>query len=302
MSKKLIKKLNTKEFEKPGILRNIFYSFFIHPILNVLSLHHQSQVKKSHKLANDVIEYKTSHKALEIIYTSKYSSFSKSLSEKLFYHIWMNTNNARGLRNRLSITENCIEEHIRFFYAKGERDLQLLSIASGSARSFLEVLQRLKGLHNLKIHITFLDKSNSALEYSKGLFSDFDTGEIKCTFKWIQDTANNFLRNLPEGQNYHLVEMVGLMDYFDDKKAGDVSKAVHNKLKSNGCFVTANIISNKEKTFMSNIVDWKMIYRKPVDFLNIILKTDFSQNNTIAYVEPMGVHVIIKAIKDDYSN
>jgi ppGpp synthetase/RelA/SpoT-type nucleotidyltranferase len=222
--------------------------------------------------------------------------FSK-FHERLFYKLWMQTNNAKAVRNRLKVTECLIEKHIRFLYDVFDlREISLLSIASGSARSFLDVFKRIKDLDDLKINMTFLDKSEAALEYSKKIFNVSEFEDEKYDFTWVSGTANGYLNSL-EGVHFHLVEMVGLMDYFDDEKVIQTFSSIYETLTKNGCLVTANIIPNSEQKFVTNLIGWRMIYRQPNDFVRLVESAHFEKENIKHIVEPLKVHTIVSAIK-----
>ncbi len=287
--------INDKKLEKRSFFRWILNKLFLHPVLNSLPATVRGTVKKTHHSAKEVIKNKTTHAALEVLYGGKNKESSKTLKEKFFGYIWMHTDNARGVRNRLTITENEIENNVRRLYENGIKEMRLLSIASGSARSFLDVLKNVSDINDLKIHVTFLDKSELALEYSKGLYSVEDFGHNRFSFEWVKGTANTFLNNLGDDKKFHLVEMVGLMDYFDDEKVEKIMNSICNKLFDDGALVTANIIHNNEERFVTNVVGWRMIYRQPDEFAKLVALAPFS--TVTKQVEPLNVHTIVTAVK-----
>ena len=65
------------------------------------------------------------------------------------------------------------------------------------------------------VFVTFLDKNPYALEYSKNLAKDLPK---HFNLHWVEDTASSFPKYLDNKPDLNLVEMVGLLDYFDDEK------------------------------------------------------------------------------------
>jgi hypothetical protein len=285
-------------FEKNPFYRRALYTGLIQPILNRLPAHSQSRIKKSHKMAKDVIENRTSHRALEVLYTGGYQQASTSFKKKVSRAVWMNTDNVIGVRNRLLLVEREITNHLQNLATQNsKKEIRLLSIASGSARSFVDVLSRITLPHGTSLSVTFLDKNPLALEYSRGLVAAASFDSSQYSFYWEEGTANAYLNGLGASVEFDLIEMVGLMDYFDNEKAIATMSAIREHLCSNGCMLTANILPNKEQRFISDVVDWHMIYRTPDSFAALAEKAGFSREKITGYVEPMRVHVLLRACK-----
>ena len=122
-----------------------------------------------------------------------------------------------------------------------------------------------------------------------------DFNPKKFTFEWINGTANSFLNGLDKNSHYNLIEMVGLLDYFDDEKIKQTMMSIYNVLYDGGVLVTANIAPNSEQKFVTNVVGWSMIYRQPEEFLKLVASVPFGK--VIKQVEPLGVHTVVTAIK-----
>lgn len=284
-----IEKIN---YETNSFLKEIFDFFFI-PILNNLPPDLKSAVKKTHKSAKEVIENKTSHKALEVLYNKGERKERVNLLEKFFQKIWFSTNNAKAVRNRLK----AVEKEIYYFGENiiKEKDLKIFSIASGSARAVIESIEKLNVPENRKVFVSFLDKNPEAIKYSKEkvLNMNFNKNFI---FDWYTDTASNFDKHLEKG-NVDIIEMVGLLDYFDDEKIIKIFSKIKKKLNKNGVFITANIDNNKERKFVTNFIDWKMIYRNNKDLRKLAVEAGFDKNKIKIYYEPLKIHAILIAKK-----
>jgi len=261
------------------------------PILNSLPANFRGFVKKTHRSAEGVLDNVTSHKALEILYSNgQLGMTSKSLVEKIFHKIWFNTNNSKAVRNRLKITKKEIHKAAEYLIKNGE-DLNILSIASGSARAVLEAVHTLEIPQGNKVNITFLDKNPEAIKYSKNLVKEFKLSK-NFNLNWITDTASNFPKYFKDSK-LNIVEMVGLLDYFSDDKVEKIFKMIQANLKNGGTFIAANIDHNNEEKFVTNLVGWSMVYRSAEKLAKLALLAGFENSKTMAYYEPLKIHSVL---------
>lgn len=154
-------------YETNSFLGDFFYSKLFIPFLNLLPAGFSKIIKKSDGAAAHVIEQKTSHNALETLYGSGRTHKSKNIFQKFFRYVWFNMDNPKAVRNRLRLTKKEINLAIRNITSH-KKQIKLLSIASGSARSTVEVLRSFDS-NDLDIEVSFLDKNPQALECSKAL-------------------------------------------------------------------------------------------------------------------------------------
>lgn len=280
------------KLENNSLFRNIFNIFFI-PILNSLPKDFKKIIKKTNNAASVVIENATTHKALEVLY-SKGDLFSfKGLGNRFFKYVWFNLENTKGVRNRLKFVKREISNHLKQI-SKIDKEINIISIASGSSRAVVEVVQNEEYLRDTKLSLTFLDKSEHAIDYSKNLSTKISHLPIK--LEWIHGTVGSFLSNPPE-KKFDIVEIVGLLDYFDDKKTEEVFRGIYNILQDGGILITANICHNKEEKFVTKIIDWPMIYRSPDELANLVYAGGFDYNKMKVFYEPLKIHGIVVAKK-----
>ncbi len=284
-----------ESLEKRKYAYDILYKTIIRPILNTLPSRAQVKIRKSHKFADEVIEHKTSHKALDIIYSDKYADTERSHFKKISYYVWRHTDNVIGVRNRLRLVKREIASTLnQITTPNSDETVSILSIAAGSSRSILEVLVDHKCEHLKKIEIEFLDKNPQALNYSKLLAAQYQDSFCACySFFWHEGNANAFLESLPSAKKYDVVEMVGLLDYFDDKKVVTTLQNIRSHLKQGGVLLTGNILPNKEQRFITNVVGWKMMYRTPAKMFELSKMAGFERENVRIFVEPLGVHGLL---------
>jgi hypothetical protein len=281
------------QYEANGIVRGVFNRLFLLPF-NLIPKQSRSIVRKSHKSVDEIVQHATTHHALEILYKKGHKDHSRGLLQKLVHHIWFNTGNSRAVRNRLRLVKRELTKALKDLIAKGD-DVSILSIASGSARAVVEsILDARPG--TAPISAIFLDKNPQALEYSKELLHSYKLDEL-ATIKasWVNGTAETFVRSQPP-KSFNVIEMVGLLDYFDDEKAVSIFSAIRDSMKSPGVFITANICPNPEEAFITKTIDWRMIYRTAEDLGALLLRAGFQKDEIALYYEPLKVHVVAVVI------
>lgn len=251
-------------------------------------------IKKSNKSARHVVENKTSHDALETLYHRGEDIPDKGLVQRVAKKVWFNLDNSRAVRNRLKIVRHEISQIVTSLDEESE-NINILSIASGSARSIVEAIRGLDiPEHHGKINLFFLDKSPKALAYSKKLVSDLLP---KYKASWIEDTASSFPKHLSAETMPHIVEMVGLLDYFTPEKTGNLLKIIYDNMQDGGYLVTANIIDNHEREFLTKVIGWEMIYKNPEQLAKIATEAGFNMDKMRIVHEPLGIHFVLVAQK-----
>ena len=280
--------------EKDGSHRNP-YNFFVVPLLNALPPRLRNTAKKTNRAAREVIEHKTTHRALEVLYQEPDAPRPKtSAIEELFYKIWFSTSNSKAVRNRLKIVKRELKHACTELFSRGE-DVRLISIASGSARAVIEALNELTVPAGKSVKVLFVDKSPHALEYSKRLAGETGLTQ-RYPLSWAEDTASKFMQHHQDGSP-NIVEMVGLLDYFDDTKMHDLFENIHTNLAPGGYFITGNIAHNRERKFVTKFIGWKMVYRFAQEVARAMENVGFDPHNIRPYYEPMRVQSVVVAQK-----
>lgn len=289
-----------QQYETNSIAKSILNIFLI-PFLNILPSSFNKLIKKTNKEAGEVIRTATSHHAIEILYN--YRSYKiKNPIQRLFYYVWFNLNNPKAVRNRLKLVTREVRNAIKRFDRQNS-NIHILSIASGSARAIVDALLAVETLDHLRltdnnIHITFLDKNQHACEYSKNLIQK-QQWEKKYDFRWINDTASSFPLHFKNNgwKTPDIVEMVGLLDYFNNEQTIKILSLIYTNLTTGGILITANIKNNKERRFITNVIGWKMIYKDPNNFLELMISAGFKKENIKIIYEPLKIHFVVIAKK-----
>lgn len=293
------------DWEKNSFSKKLLNIFLI-PIMNLLPRSFRGIVRRTDKAAEGVMKNVTLHSAIEIIYLNgdyvnhRHKITKRNFLNYLFKVIWFTTNNAKGLRNRLRLVRHAIKIEMKSLVEKGE-PIKLLSIAAGSARAVIEALEELYLEGEIpvdyKIEIDFLDKNPDALTYSKDLLADSALEMKNLKVVWHAMTIGDFVEQIQANhKKFNIIEMVGLMDYFDDDKVHTTFKKLYSILDSeNGMFITANIADNWERPFLTKVVGWdNMYYRDLEDFANLtVAAAPYDQKKSVALYEPMRIHGLV---------
>ncbi|MCK9393679.1 MAG: class I SAM-dependent methyltransferase family protein [Candidatus Paceibacterota bacterium] len=238
------------------------------------------------KSSRKVKEYASSWRALDIVYNHPFS-YSKTIGNLVDEYYW-NGLNCQGLRNRRKL----IKEELRNVILKinEKKEIKIISLACGSAEVLIEIMAELK-TKGIKIKALLIDIDEDALERAKELAKQYNLLEDIKTEKnsthSIIEIANKFKPDI--------IEMMGFIDYLKQEDAINLAKDIKESLNPNGYFVTCNINHNLEQYFLTWVINWPMIYRKPKELIEISTKAGFESQRII--YEPLKIHGILIAKK-----
>lgn len=279
-------------YEKIGAVRRAVDFVWI-PFINLMSEEFGGRLISKSQNASDVKKHKTTHKALELMYDFDGKlKFHNGFVNGLFTYIWFHLRNPKAVRNRLKLVKKIIREII---LTSKKTELNIMSLGAGSARAILEVLAEIekKGINHPVVRAKFIDISETALNYSKELAEKL---AIKSTLYWQLDKAQN-LDNTSQNFRPDVIEMVGLLDYFNEEKALQLVKIIFEYLNDDGVLVSCNIMDNPEREFVNNVIDWRMIYRTEKDIESLIINSGFKAENASIIIEPLKIHCLFIAKK-----
>lgn len=267
------------------------YNKFLASMLNSMPVSFRKFIKKTDEAASSVLDNITNHDALETLYSKGKRFKSKKLPQKIFQSIWFSLNNSKAVRNRLKFVSRELQLYLKGA-SSSNKEISIMSIASGSSRAIIEVIEKGDFIKPNNLSVTFLDKNPHAIDYSKRLSKNITHFNLK----WINDTVGNFFKNESD-QKFDIVEIVGLFDYFEDEKVLETLKSIFSVLKKDGIVITANINHNNEKKFIHDVIGWKMIYRTAEELENLVKKAGFLGHKVKVFYEPIKIHSIVIAQK-----
>lgn len=191
--------------------------------------------------------------------------------------------NRQAVTNRLKISIKTLAEAIESFAA--EKEVRLLSIASGSAQAVVEAMKR----HTqLNIKAVLIDADISAINEAKQLIQKAGFND---QFSFVHNTTNA-LEKVAADFKPHIIEMVGFLDYRPRSQAIALIDRIRQQLPEGGCFITCNIRKNREKIFLDWILLWTMIYRSEEEFADLLVHGGFETKNINLVYEPFKIHGI----------
>lgn len=233
-----------------------------------------------------VKEYAATWRAMDIVYNHPYpyrKTFRGFIDDFYWYSI-----NCQGLRNRLKL----IKDELRGTIAKVKHDgeVRIISLACGSAEASIEIMAEFKK-KGLKVRAILIDIDGEALKRAEKLAEHYG---IKDQIETRKESIYN-LSDFSLGFKPHIIEMLGFLDYVDQKQAISLAQKMQEALEPRGFFLTCNITNNIEQHFLKWVINWPMVYRKPEELAEIATKTGFNDYRLI--YEPMKIHGVLIAQK-----
>lgn len=231
-------------------------------------------------------EHVATHRALDVVYffdkmIPTLNGFEKWVS--IFWLKWVMIN-PKAVRNRLKLVhKELLKQVIDYTNETGRKEINLLSVACGSAPAVFEVTKEFQQ-NGIKLNVTLLDLDEEALEYCAKI-----ADEIGIQIKLVNASTRS-LSDFFKREQFDIVEMVGFLDYRNHDQSVALLTNIRNLLKKDGRLLTANIIGNSEVYFMKLIVSWPMNYKKPNELADISRAAGFRETKVIK--EPIGIHAV----------
>lgn len=227
--------------------------------------------------------------ALDILYD--WEDIRKKMGDDLGSKItkfWFdNMANRKALSNRKKVVSSLLVDAIDAFI--DEPEVRIISIASGSARAVIEAVKECK---HENVRVILIDKDEEAIlnakrnAFKSGLFDKF---EFICDSTRCLENFSDF--------RPHIVEMVGLVDYYSNEKASKLIARVRKIMLKSGFFITGNINKNPEKLFLDWGLLWPMCYKCPDELKGIMINAGFSPEKVSIFYEPLKIHGVSIAQK-----
>lgn len=191
--------------------------------------------------------------------------------------------NRQAVTNRFKVVIDLLAAAFSEFPA--DKEIRLLSIASGAAQ---EVIEAMKKCPHLNIKVLLLDADASAINEAKKLVRE---AGFDARFSYIHDTIK-VIENAASVFQPHIIEMVGFLDYRSRSQAITLIDRIKMQLPEGGIFITCNIRKNREKIFLDWVLIWPMIYRSEEEFADLLVCGGFPAENIRLVYEPFKIHGI----------
>lgn len=235
--------------------------------------------EQSETLAH-IKKYAASWRALEVIY-----NYEERPGDP-WANLWVsNMANAQAVRNRLLLEKAMLEFYLRKFW---QRPIRALSIASGAAQGLLESVANLeKEGYTFELQLLDADEGAGPVAYQRR-----DALGVQSPVVFQQ--ANAFKLSKYVHSPAHLVEMMGLLDYLDDKVAEKLLIRIREMMDPAGLLMVCHIHDNPEVEFMRKVIDWGnnplMLYRDKLHVEKLLSAAGYEIER--ADTEPHGIHTV----------
>lgn len=285
------------ELERHSFLTKVLRIFTV-PFLNAIpSVFLRGVMKKTSKDAGTVVHKGGSTHALEAMYTRYHRGlFSRGVAQgfaDIFWHHLISQ--PKAIRNRLRIVKNLLKSKVVSLVEdrklKHDRSpISILSVAGGSSRSLIHMISDIQRENiECSIEVITIDKDKTALDVGEKVAHE---NSVSNNFRWIEGKASD-VETLVPGRKFDVVEIVGLLDYFEKKRAVRLIKNMKGIMNEKGCIIAANVTPNSEMKFVHKTGWPAMYYRSPDEFKEIFRESGFNDISLI--VEPLKVHMVIIA-------
>jgi len=113
---------------------------------------------------------------------------------------------------------------------------------------------------------------------------------LENNFEWVHGNASEISTIFPS-RKFNIVEIVGLLDYFDFNRAVKLMSMSRELMNENGFIIIANVMPNKEQPFVHKTGWPAMFYRKPEEVRRLLIASGFTHSNDII-TEPLKIHCV----------
>jgi len=237
------------------------------------------------KNCREIKENAAGWKALDIVYNYRKGD------ENLFADFWHDLRSSQGTRNRIRLIKFLLLKNIKEI-SKNNKEVRLISIASGSAQGVIEVIDEAKR-KGIIVKAVLIDLDLTAIENSKKLAQEM---KVKDQVIFINKTAS-FVNEIGREFKPHLIEVVGFLEYRPFNKAVELISSICQILENGGVLLTSQIAPNLESFFLKEVINWLMIYRKPKEIVKLLSLAGFNSKNCSFYWEPLKIHYIVECKK-----
>lgn len=235
------------------------------------------------KNSRKVKEYAASWKALDIVYNHPFP-YNKDIGTLLDEFYW-NSLNCQSLRNRRKLIKDKLRDLI-IERSRGGVVVRVLSLACGSGEVIIELLAELKK-SGVVVKTLLIDIDEEAVRKAKELAEKYEVSE------WVEGERGDVrkMEDIAKRFSPDIIEMMGFIDYLNQEEAISITTLARSSLKEGGSFLTCNISPNIEMNFLTWVIDWPMVYRKPEQLSDVFEKAGFKEISL--FYEPLKIHGII---------
>lgn len=207
--------------------------------------------------------------------------------------LFLNAANARSVRSRGRFVRMTASYLLReLATANGHNILRLVSLGSGSASQLLQGAAD-NGFGEAQVRVVLVDRDPRALK--AGVANAIRMG-VANAVTICKKTIGEYLRESATAWA-HVIEMVGLADYFDNERLQEYLDGIYRAMIAGGYFLGANISSKAEFAYAHGAACWpKMFYRTREELVAMLVKAGFKEDNI--WTRMCGLYVVWVAQKE----
>ncbi len=183
-------------------------------------------------------------------------------------HRWQSAAAAQSLRFRFNWIKRALIE-VTQDKLESNNDVSIFSLGSGSGFLYTYLLPDINKDQHHKLHITFVDNDERAIERAKTTAGKNGLTEISA-FK--NESSTDTLIALKEN-SVSIFESVGISEYVEDDWLINETKLIYSKLELGGYYIGATISSPKQQAFAHKVLKWPHMKYRTQEQVSTILKT-----------------------------
>jgi len=245
-------------------------------------------------IGRETIRNPGSWKILDLIYGFNPNSYGMEIfmprhwCDKMFYF----SKAAHATRARYIHYVSLMLEWAQQFAELNNNSISLLSLASGSGRDVVQVVERLNE-KGIDLRSLCIDKDSEAIRLGMKLTECMKINNI-CYVKGKIKDIDKLLIN----RSFDIIITQGILDYLNDGEAKELFRRSAQLLNPGGVLITSNMSRHRwMRCWMEYFGNWRLKYRTGIDLENLLLESGFEGRAIQKYMLPQGYHWIAIARK-----
>lgn len=245
---------------------------------------------KAHPLGQQLRDGVTTSAALDGYYNAPLLLPNpKTLGERVLTFS-LNSPEPCAVRNRLRITYREILAELQRLYDGGQRKVDYLSLACGSAQATVEAVSFFLREHpDMEINLLLVDLNQDSLKQASYFARKRNIDHcMKVRFMDLK----RFLKKEAAGK-WDIVEMVGFLDYRPVKSVAGYAEDIRRILRRGGLFIGAHIAPSPWSFMVRWWLNWPLLQRRSPELYRCLLQRGgFLPHEITMEVEPNKIHAV----------
>lgn len=212
--------------------------------------------------------------------------------------VFRHSTDAIGIRSRAEVMKQKVQEH---FTERRDTPKRWVSLACGAAVPVLDTLKDVD--QSYEPHLTLVDYDREALSFAtelataQGLSSEQYSIEETNLIKEMVLTDRYVQRH--GEKSFDMVDMLGIFEYFDHKRASKMLANAHRLLSGDGLLIIGNMLDTHPTLEINRrAVGWPTIKPRSIEeILQIVSDAGIDAENTTVSIPEDGVYAVVSIKK-----